>query len=329
MVTKILSGALEKFFNQNPTVENQSHYAIGVSGGADSMALAHGLITHYPDKQFHLITVDHGLRPEASGEAKKVSEIFLRYENATHVILEWTGDKPTSAVLEEARTARYDLMDDYCTTHNIQTIFLGHHQDDQAETFLIRLSKGSGLDGLTAMNDISKRADINLARPFLSVSKEDLVSYCDTHKIDFVDDPTNTNTNYMRPRLRDAMAVLSKEGLTPKRLSITAKRLQRARKAILHYTEDVKKQAIIKQEAEKIILDFTLLLQAPSEISFRILQNLIEGFRNAYDYNVRMEKLEDLHESLMGDPQSFKPRTLGGCLISLKNKQLIVEKEKK
>lgn len=325
----MLAQALDTFFYAYPDLKNQSNFAVGVSGGPDSMALAHALITHYPNKKFHLITVDHGLRVEAKGEALQVKKTFSSLENATHVTLEWKGNKPKNAILEAARTARYELINQYCLTHDIQTIFLGHHQDDQAETFLIRLSKGSGLDGLTAMNEVSKRDSVTLARPFLSVSKEDLVSYCVKNKIDFVDDPTNLNTDYMRPRLRSAMDVLAKEGLTPKRLSMTAKRLKRAQEAVLHYTDYVQKQAVIAQEGDKIILDFTLISTAPAEISFRVLQNLIEGFRKAYDYNVRMEKLEDLHQSLMRDPQSFKPRTLGGCLISLKNKQLIVEKEKK
>jgi len=325
----MLSNALERFFTQNPDLEEQSDYAVGVSGGPDSMALAHALVTHYPNKKFHLITVDHGLRVEAKDEATQVRQSFLNHKNAAHVTLEWEGEKPKNAILEAARIARYDLMNDYCKTHNIQTIFLGHHQDDQAETFLIRLSKGSGLDGLTAMKNISKRGDIALARPFLSIPKQDLVSYCVENNIHFSDDPTNQNTDYLRPRLRDAMDVLEKEGLTTKRLSMTAKRLYRAQEAVLHYTNDVQKQAVIRQEQEKVILDFDTLSAAPNEISFRVLQNLIEGFRDAYTYNVRMEKLEDLHESLMSDPQNFKPRTLGGCLISLKNKQLIVEKEKK
>jgi tRNA(Ile)-lysidine synthase len=325
----MLADLLAEFFEKNPEIKNQADYAIAVSGGPDSMALAHALLKTYPDKKFHLVTVDHGLRKEAKKEAEKVRIFFAAYENATHCILKWEDKKPENAVMEQARRARYALLDEYCFSRNIKTVFIGHHQDDQAETFLIRLSKGSGLDGLTSMQSLSKRDHIMLARPFLSVPKVELISYCEQNNVVFVDDPTNESSNYMRPRLRQSMKVLEAEGLTAKRLFVTAKRLERAREAIIFYTKKISEEALIREDKDQTILDFEILQQAPEEISFRIIQNLIEGQRSGYDYNVRMEKLEDLFESLMNNSKNYKPRTLGGCLITLNKNQLVIEKEKK
>jgi len=325
----MLADHLAQFFKNNTTISNQTDYAVGVSGGPDSMALTHALLENYPDKKFHILTVDHGLRAEAQEEAQKVLDFCKPYKNATHCSLTWEGKKPKNAVLEKARNARYSLMYKYCDDHGIKTVFIGHHQDDQAETFLIRLSKGSGLDGLASMIPLSKRNEIYMARPFLSVSKEEIISYCKGNKIGYINDPTNENKDYLRPRLRESMFVLEKEGLTAKRLSVTASRLNRARDALVFYAEDIFSKAVTVQDTEKVTLDFSVLQKAPSEISLRIIQNLIEAKRMDYDYNVRMEKLEDLHHSLFSEPENFKPRTLGGCIISLKKSLLTIEKEKK
>lgn len=325
----MLTESLAQFFEKNPSLENQSTFAVAVSGGPDSMALAQALIKNYPAKNFHLITVNHGLREASQAEAQKVGVFFTYDKNATHKILNWEGDKPENAVLEEARKARYKLMSAYCKTHHIQTLFVAHHQNDQAETFLIRLAKGSGLDGLTAMKSISQRDNIMLARPFLAIPKEELIAYCQQNKIEYCDDPTNKNADYLRPRLRQSMAILEQEGLSIKRLSITAKRLEKAQEALLFYSAQTMEKARIKSDGGGSILDFTVLKNVPYEISLRVLQNLIESHRTGYDYNVRLEKLEDLHHSLISNPIHFKPRTLGGCLVSLKNNTLIIEKEKK
>lgn len=323
--------ALVDFFKKYPSLKNQSDYAVAVSGGPDSMALSHALVRSYPDKTFHLLGVDHGLRAESLDEVEAVEQFFSKDKNVTHKILQWQGDKPTSAVMEEARKARYDLMIDYCNQNNIQTLFIGHHQDDQAETFLIRLSKGSGLDGLSAMRSLTKNKDIYLARPFLYITKNDIIAYCQQNKIEYSADPSNENSNYLRPRLRQSKEILEKEGLSSKRLSLTAKRLSRAQEALNFYTDQLKDAALIEVDDQQATLDFTALQAAPYEVSLRVVQNLIGSYRQGYDYQVRMEKLEDLFESLITDPKEFKPRTLGGCQFSLKDKQtkLIIEKETK
>ncbi len=325
----MLKEALSDFFAKNLFLENETDYAVAVSGGPDSMALALALIHYAADKKIHLLSVDHGLRAQSSDESARVGAVFKSYKNAVHHILTWQGNKPENAVMEAARKARYDLMHDYCASHQIKTLFIAHHRADQAETFFIRLAKGSGLDGLASMRPLIKQKYISLARPFLNLEKEDLISYCEEQKIDYIDDPSNENEKYLRPRLRQSKEILEKEGLTDKRLSVTAKRLARASDALAYYMQELRGVVIVEQDEKSMLLNFKKLQTAPAETGLRLLQNLIESYREGYNYGVRMEKLEDLFESLTTDPQHFKPRTLGGCCISLRDKgtTLLIEKE--
>ena len=224
------------------------------------------------------------------------------------------------------------LWAEYCSHNKIETLFVAHHQYDQAETFLIRLSKGSGLDGLAAMQEIRFYNDnMNIARPLLNIPKQELVEYCKANNIAFVNDPSNENIDYMRPRLRKSMDVLASEGLTPKRLALTSKRLSRAREALNDIADSAFQACLIEKQSSAYAFNFATLQGCPEEIALRVIIRAVENLRDGADYNVRMERLENLFESLWNDPENFKPRTLGGCKFSLKNGDiltLLVEKEK-
>lgn len=309
--------------------------AVAVSGGPDSMALLCVMANYAIQNQIqlHVLSVDHGLRPEAHAEIDQVRE-FVQANNSNllhHETLTWQHDNPDTAVMEKARSARYELMAQYCEGYNIKLLFIAHHQDDQAETFLIRLSKGSGLDGLSAMQPIQQYNDhMFLARPFLDMPKSDLIAYCDQHKITYAKDPSNENEKYLRPRLRASMDVLSEEGLTPKRLSFTAKRLSRARRALEEIAGNAYQSCLIEKEQNHISFDFVSLKSCPLEISFRVIAMALETFRTDEVYQVRMEKLEDLVDDMMQNTD-FKPRTLGGCRFAIMKKDKVIlriEKEK-
>lgn len=330
----LLHDALNHFFSIYPNVEKESTYAVAVSGGPDSMALLHALSAWGAQnaKNIHVLTVDHGLREAAKQEAIDVASWVKEHEgnHVQHKILTWEGDKPTSAVLEEARDARYDLLAQYCTDHDIQTLFVAHHQDDQAETFLIRLSKGSGLDGLAGMDGLHPfREGLKIARPFLDVTKDDLIDYCTHHHVSFASDPTNDDTHYLRPRLRQSMAILQEEGLTAKRLSTLSRRLRRARTALEEITEEAYKRCLLAQTKEDLTLDVEVLKNETEEIAFRVFQKAVLELRGRDGYGVRMERLENLFYAFWQESEMFKPRTLGGLLFALKgqNKTLYIEKE--
>ena len=146
--------------------EASPHIAAGVSGGADSMALA--VLLHAwagaRGGRVTALTVDHGLRPEAAREARRAGRT-LRSLGIGHRSLRWEGPSPTANLQAEARRIRYGLLEDWCARHGVLQLALAHHRDDQAETLLLRLGRGSGLDGLAAMSPVSARAHIRLLRP--------------------------------------------------------------------------------------------------------------------------------------------------------------------
>ena len=321
--------SLDCFFDRHQNIKNQTSYAVAVSGGPDSMACAHALYMwcRAHKKHLHVITVDHGLRAEAEREAQQVADWVAAQKDEAfiHQILHWEGDKPDTRVMEQARNARYNLMAEHCHDHGIQTVFIAHHQDDQAETLLIRLAKGSGLDGLTGMSELRNHDDrLTLARPFLSCPKQVLVDYCTRHDVCFVQDPSNENTHYLRPRLRQSVEVLKEEGLTPERLSSLTRRLNRARQALEEISAKVYKDVLMQESKNDLMLNFETLKQHPEEIAFRIVKKAIEKVQDHNGYGVRMEKLENLFEEIWYNTDNFKPRTLGGLMFAMKDKNKIL-----
>ena len=328
-----VSKSISTFLAQYPALKAGDKVAVAVSGGGDSMALAHRVVfaNEFQKSEIHIISVDHGLRPCAAKEVEQVANWVsgLARDNVHHATLQWEGKKPETAMLERARVARYDLLTQYCEEKGIAYLFLGHHQDDQAETFLIRLTKGSGLDGLAGMATMASSGNVVLCRPLLGVAKEVLLAYCADHNLPVVHDETNDNTDYMRPRLRQIKTYLEAEGMSAKRLAVTAKRLRRARQALEILTNDMYDQCMCEESSQKVIFDYRRWCHYPEEIGLRLLAKVLDSFRDDGGYPVRMEKLEDLFFALRYEGQSFRPRTLGGAQFSINGgDELVVEKEK-
>lgn len=307
-------------------------FAVAVSGGPDSMALLYLLVrwAQGSDAHIHALIVDHGLRAESAREAEQVSQSISKLQAVKPVVLRWGGEKPHARILEAARDARYALMAEYMAAHNVRHLFVAHHQDDQAETVLIRLSKGSGLDGLAGMTGAQQLQNgIFLLRPLLDVPKQALISFCETEGVVFVKDPTNENPAYMRPRLRRARTVLEEEGLTPKRLSTTALRMARARAALDELTQKLYDDALRENSARRLVFDLEKIAVAPEELKLRLLLKAQHSFEEEEaGYGPRLERMEALALRLFNDPH-FKSATLGGCIFGrdIKNKALWVEKE--
>ncbi len=304
-----------------PDTAASGGFAVGVSGGPDSMALLH-LLSRLAEKsgaRVYAYTVDHALRPESGEEALQVGEWVRDFPCVRHSVLRWDGDKPESRILEEARAARYDLIRGQMKKDGVKHLFIAHHRDDQAETFLIRLAKGSGLDGLSAMAPVQDAKDIVLLRPLLDVSKEELIAYCQANGIPYVDDPTNENERYLRPRLRAARDVLEEEGLTSKRLAVTAGRIARARAALEELSDALFEKAMLSRFKNGYAFDITRLKSAPEELTLRVLLKAINDINPWEDYPPRLEKVEALCERIRGD-DAFKGATLGGCIFSLDGK---------
>ncbi len=302
--------------------------AVGVSGGPDSMALcfllSRWLSDQGPSKKLaiHALTVDHGLRAESAKEAKQVKAWVKGWPGVVHKILTWDheGESVDSRIQEEARTARYGLMWAEVRAHGLGHLFLAHHRDDQAETVLFRLAHGSGLDGLCGMAERQAfGSGLTLCRPFLDFSKADLVATCKHYKVPFLVDPSNSAEAFARVRLRGSMTVLEREGLTPARLSVTAKRLARARAALDELAARTLQEAIIENKPDRIVLSYSSLRAMPDEIGLRVVLSVMAMLVPPIPYGPRLERVEALFDDLM-KPERFRKRTLNGTIFERKDR---------
>ena len=180
------------------------HIAIAVSGGPDSVALLLLANAAFPGRIVAL-TVDHGLRAEAAAEAAGVAALCTA-RGIPHATLHWAGAKPVANVQAEARRARYALLRDWCATARIGLLLTGHHADDQAETLLMRLARGSGagLAGIRALRPLG--AGVLLVRPLLGIRRADLGAIVAQAGIVPVADPTNDDPHYDRTHARRLLA---------------------------------------------------------------------------------------------------------------------------
>lgn len=326
-----VQAALDLFTRSFPLCFQEKAVAVGVSGGPDSMALVHALAdycTAHGGPSVTALTVDHGLRPESADEARQVKTGLSAIPGVLHRVLVWEGDKPAAAVQEAARSARYALMEDYCAQAGIRYLFLAHHQDDQAETLLMRLAAGSGLDGLSGMAPLQQAGGITLARPFLEISKIDLLVYCHEHDISYVNDPSNALEKYARVRLRKSAEILEREGLSAKRLALTAKRLARARMALEAAAQSAYEDCLAYKNTDRIVFLRSPLRGVYEETVFRIFRKVLSEWGGDSAYGPRTERVESLVADFL-QPGPFRKRTLGGVIISVDEKrdELVFEKE--
>lgn len=301
-------------------LETATALAVALSGGADSLALCALLadwcaVRHIP---LHAIIVDHALRPESAEEAQSVAEIVrTRFPGVFPVILRRDPETISSTRLQEAaRHDRYQLMGDYCERHHIRHLCLAHHQNDQAETFLFRLAKGSGIDGLAGMRPVVRAPgrDLVYLRPCLDLPKERLVATCRARGLVFVNDPSNESDRFARVRIRQWLAGLVDEGLTIRRLSVTAQRLERAVCALDAITTQIWQQACVLATEDELVFDLAVLAHQPEDIRVRLLLRALQQLGGVVGYPPRLEQVEALQQ-LIFDKTEFTRTTLHHCLI--------------
>ncbi len=292
------------------------HLALAVSGGPDSLALMH-LAAAWRAAQgsapeLSVLTVDHGLRASSRDEALMVGRMASAL-GLPHAILTWEGNGANTAGLQaRARAARYDLMAAYCHAHDIPALVTAHTQDDQAETFLMRLKRGSGLDGLAAIPERGAWAGVAVLRPLLDVSKARLVATLEGQGIGFASDPSNKDPRFERARVRGSGEALIALGLTQEALALSARRLRRAREALDHAARAFLAANSETSEAGYSMIDREALGSAPQEIALRVLSCLIARVGGGEE-KIRLAKLEALLTSLAEHPA--KAHTLGRCRL--------------
>ncbi len=294
--------------------EPRVELGVGVSGGADSMALAlladqwararGGKVTAF--------TVDHRLRAGSRNEALWVRRM-LGARDIRHHILSWDqGAGTRRANLQAmARAARYQLLEARSAAKGILHLLVAHHLDDQAETFLMRLERGSGLHGLAAMAPVVEHKGVRLLRPLLALPKDDLRAYLKECGQDWLEDPSNQDVGFTRVRTRRAMPDLRAAGITPERIAATAGRLGRDRVVMDQAVARLLAIAASPDPAGFVRLDRDRLLAAPVPVGLRALSRALCVVGGAV-YGPRFERLTRLYHEIAG---TCRARTLGGCTI--------------
>ncbi|WP_375280292.1 tRNA lysidine(34) synthetase TilS [Pseudooctadecabacter sp.] len=295
---------------------------VAVSGGGDSMALL--LATkHWADlagTSVQAVTVDHGLRPEAADEAQMVAA-YCAGQNIPHTILKWDGAAARGNVAAAGRQARYLMMADWAKARGIDAILLGHTVDDVAETFVMRLARKSGVDGLALMDTQFERHDIRWARPFWQQNRADLRGFLRRHDVPWVEDPTNEDDSYERPRVRKALATLADLGIDHDTLKAVAINMAGARGALEHYTAEAAR-TVVRHDAGDVIIDMMPRPPIPPEVQRRLLVGALMYLGGGV-HPPRADAMLDLDVGLM---QAGK-HTLAGCVIVQKDHQLRVCRE--
>ena len=288
--------------------------AVGVSGGADSLALAVWAAENAEECGVKIvaITVDHKLRAESTSEAKYVGKIMQNI-GIEHHILTWEGEKPDTGIEEAARIARYNLLKNYCFANGIQSLMVAHHQLDQAETFFMRLQRGSGLDGLCGMSPVSYYEGLRILRPFLQIPPQKLKDFLNKRKIAWIEDSSNRNEDFLRVKIRNFLPIFSeKTGIEIEKITKTMETLARSKAYIDNQTEKFIKNHCHKIGNIAISAAQKTLLQTEDEIIYRFLAFACKTIGEK-TYQPRAEDLIRLQEKIK--KESFSGCTLSGCEI--------------
>jgi len=320
---------------------------IAVSGGPDSTALlvlaARWRAGHKRGPALLAVTVDHGLRPESAREARAVKRLATQL-GVRHRTLRWTGDKPVTGLQEEARRVRYQLLAAAARGAGAPYVLTAHTLDDQAETVLLRMARGSGVSGLGAMarqtllpptllptstaDDATRKSGaVVLVRPLLELPKKRLVATLATMGITFVDDPSNRDPRFTRPRLRALMPALADEGLDARRLALLARRMRRV-DATIEAAVDAAIDVVSDgtwSGCGPITIDAEKWRRLPAEVSLRVLGRAID--RLGKEGPLKLGKLEVLYAALAaaGADKIRLRRTLAGALVTLSGGRIVVE----
>jgi tRNA(Ile)-lysidine synthase len=294
--------------------------AVAVSGGSDSLALMALLARWAKDHKLSrpiVLTVDHGLRNGSAEDARQVVNSAAAAGLKAHV-LHWRGSKPESDIEAAARDARYRLMGGWCLKQRVSGLYLAHSLEDQAETFLLRLARGSGLDGLSAMKSVAplpsrKCEGVVLVRPMLGFERTRLRAFLAAEGQTWLEDPMNADFRFARVRIRSAWPTLEGIGLSPARIAAAAAHLARAREALDRDTRELISGACHFEDGNALV-DAARLVDAPTEVGLRALAHVLMVV-SASDYRPRFERLERLFTRICAG--EFRSGcTLHGCRIA-------------
>jgi len=295
---------------------DRDRVAIAVSGGPDSTALFILLQEWALARKIlvTVLTVEHGLRHGSAEEAEHVGR-FCSSFGADHQILPWVGPKPETRIQASAREVRYKLMEGWCANNGVRELYLGHTLDDQAETFLLRMARGSGLDGLAAMPLVRWHGEVRIVRPLLRMSRKRILATLVEHNLSFICDPSNHDRRFARVVIRNDIERLNEQGISTSAISGVARILGRIRTQKEIVIADLFRQMVVLYPEGYAELDIEQWRHVDRVAGSQLIAELLRiiGGRK---YLPRRERLNRLVAVLCN--QTRGTRTLSGCVISFR-----------
>ena len=306
---------------------NTERIAIALSGGPDSLALA-ALAKNYgleKKTRFYYVLVDHRIRKNSSKEVLKVKKILNKFQIKLNILTNYLKIKKN--IQSTARTIRYKLLSKFCEKKNISIILTAHNLEDQFETFFIRLSRGSGLRGLSAMqSSIKIHKYLRLYRPLLEIKKRDLTKISKKVFGEYIRDPSNRNTKYLRVKIRKLKKPLMNSGISYDQIIKSINNLASSKATLENFMVKKSKELIKKKINGRIYIDLKKFNRSNEEIRIRIINDVIKKLQNNY-YNQRSKKVVNLIKNIKD--KAFKKATLSKCIFERQKDQLSIKKEKK
>ena len=313
-------------FKKKLNLIKKKTFLVAVSGGPDSLALtALAKSYNYTNKcKIYYVLVDHNIRKNSSIEAKSVKKLLKKYQITVNILK--NKKKIKKNMQSEARKIRYNLLTNFCKKKKIKSILTAHNLEDQVETFFIRLSRGSGLQGLSSMKQVNRINDnIDLLRPLLDFKKSQLINISKIIFGKYFKDPTNKNIKYLRTRVRNLRNSLEKSGINYDKIFQSIKNLASSRDTLNDFFDKIYKDIILLKN-NKIFVNFEKFNNIKKEIKIMILKKTIKDLNKTY-YSVRTKKVINLIKQI--EENESKKFTLGGCIIFREKKHIIFKKENK
>ncbi len=300
-------------------------FLVAVSGGPDSLALV-ALSQAYSFETktaFNYLLVDHNLRTSSAKEAKTVKKILKKHDIELNIARNKL--KINSNIQKNARDIRYKILSQYCEKKKIKFVITAHNLDDQVETFFIRLARGSGLTGLSSMSTLNRfNKNTSVFRPLLDIEKKSLVYISKKIFGKYIKDPSNKNTKYLRTKVRNLKKPLEDSGIEYSQIIKSIKNLASSKATLDNFINKILEENVNLSKKE-VTINFAKFNEFNDEIKIRLINHSIKILKDNY-YNPRAKKVTKLIKNL--EKKNFKRSTLGGCIISKKNRILTFRSEK-
>ena len=309
-------------------VRNEPSLALAVSGGADSLALMllakRWAESRSTPPRLHVYSLDHALRPEAAAEVRMVLEAASGL-GIPATGLRWNEDKPQAGLQEAARLARYHLIGQAMAADGCGVLLTAHHRQDQAETVLMRMAHGSGIEGLKGISPWSEVEGVRVFRPLLLTDPAALRQLVAEAGLSSAEDPSNIDPHYERVRWRQAMPALAELGLDAAALSVFAKRMAEADAAIAQMTDACFSELVRLDGFGSACIELAPFVGLSPAISTRLLGrvlNIVGGRQKPR----ALGQVERLRRSLT-DGTMPKSTTVMGCVVRLKDNEIAIARE--